>query len=388
MTTPGQTAPDGSFTLGSGPFTQWGQNITESQVKALGMPTINPADPLGSLADLLMRLPLEALQFFQNFITDAVEGTWNTVTGAVNNILGWLVPRDIMVKLAELPGHIHEIFQQLVDALIAILGPIPIVGDVIENLANFLGLTNETAENAQSSADTANAAVALLRADQQGSGTVIKDDFDRDATGDLGTDYHRTASSGSGTWGTDGAGNVHGAEGGSASRNFTDRHITGLEDGSGNPSVKQGMTVVLSTPPRAAGGFGTENAQVELKLRCNDANDTCVMAIIDGPSSVEIGLVVSGVYSRFGASETLTQANGDRWEFIAGTEADDYEFVLLRNDVTVCSRVDGSHVSQLGTGYDHGALGAKFGTVVFFGGTFQTPAPDVQVLTIYDRTPA
>lgn len=152
MTTPGQTAPDGSFQMGSGPFEQWGQNLTETAVRALGVPGVNPADPLGSLADLLMRLPLEALQFFQNFITDAIEGTWNTVTGAVNNILGWLVPREVMVALEEFqaflatlltnPGSvIGTITQDMVDGLEGFISNLQTLGTNFASLATNL-LTN------------------------------------------------------------------------------------------------------------------------------------------------------------------------------------------------------------------------------------------------------
>jgi hypothetical protein len=98
--------------------------------------------------------------------------------------------------------------------------------------------------------------------------------------------------------------------------------------------------------------------------------------------------VISGTYTRLGATVTVPMTNGDMWEFRAGTAADPYELVLLQNNLTVCDRIDSGHNSLHGVGtYDYGATLANAGTTVFFFIVNQAAAPTMQVLTIVDRTP-
>jgi hypothetical protein len=241
-----------------------------------------------------------------------------------------------------------------------------------------------TGENAQYSADTANAGVARLDAQLHSSGTSIVDTFNRAAASNLGGSYDRSMGSGSGAWGTDGTGAVHWTGGGSTSQVCIDRHTTPLLTVTAAPSEYQVAGTVLTSPP-AAGQFG-DNAEIRLTLRMNTAKTTYVVATINN-GFVEIGYVISGTYTRIGATQSVSMANGDGWEFRAGTASDVYEFELLRNGVTVCTRFDSGAVSQKGAGYEYGGLIARAGTYVFFFATFQLEAPDVQILTLFDRIP-
>jgi hypothetical protein len=246
--------------------------------------------------------------------------------------------------------------------------------------------------NAQYSADVANAGVALLNAQLAGAGTVFTDTFNRGAASNLGSDYDRTMGSGSGAWGPDGTGDVVWTIGGSTNQVCLDRI-------SAAPATTktQAISTVLTSPP-GAGQFG-DNARTKLGLRMDAAKTTYVVGIVDA-GLVEIGYVNSGTYTRIGATQSVTQANGDLWEFRAGAKDpttgvyDDYRFELLQNNLTVCARVDGGHSSQAGSAssgwvgtYDYGAIIANAGTVQFGFFTFQLAAPTIQVLTFVDRTP-
>jgi hypothetical protein len=289
-------------------------------------------------------------------------------------------------------GFATAILSSLVDAIVSILGPIPIIGGIVTTLANFLGLTHTTANsatdigtNAQYSADTANAGVALLNAQLAGTGTIFTDTFNRAAASNLGASYDRSMGSGPGTWGPDGSGNVVWAEAGSALQSCLDRVTAAMT------TKYQSIATVLTAKPRL--GNSGADSRIRLALRMNAAKNTFVQATL-GPGTVELGYVNSGTYTRLGAAVTVPMANGDLWEFRAGTAADDYEFVLLQNNLTVCNRLDSSHLSLAGSSpatwvgtYDYGAIIANAGAVVSFFLTFQINAPTIQVLTVADRTP-
>ena len=178
--------PDNAFQWGGvgGDIDNWGQNLTESAVRAMGVPSIDPADPLGSLAALLFRLPLEALQFFREFIPEALEDTWLTVTGAVNNILNWLVPREVMLALAEFqaflatllanPGEvIGEIGQNMVEGLEAAMAQLTALGSNFSALLNDL-LTNPGAVLGDLTQDMVNGLTGAIN----GLNTFIQDVVD------------------------------------------------------------------------------------------------------------------------------------------------------------------------------------------------------------------
>ncbi|WP_066901077.1 hypothetical protein [Mycolicibacterium houstonense] len=106
------TAPDGAYELGGGDFS-FGQNMTESIARSLfEIPDFNALNALTVLPELLLRLPLEALQRFQAFIPDVLDGAFNTVTGAVDAIMGALTnaPRILSAIIQQLNAVLSDIF--------------------------------------------------------------------------------------------------------------------------------------------------------------------------------------------------------------------------------------------------------------------------------------
>ena len=118
------TAPDGAFVIGSG----FGQGYTESLVRSMfevPSPTISSA--LEVMRTELLKLPLEALKFFEPMIPDVLEGAFGTVVSAVDAIMGALTDGPLWLKLAEwkaflsaLVGDADATVQQAVDAIIAV----------------------------------------------------------------------------------------------------------------------------------------------------------------------------------------------------------------------------------------------------------------------------
>lgn len=98
------TPPDGSYQLGGGDY-GYGQNMTEDLARSLfEIPEFNAANALTVLPELLLRLPLEALQRFQSFIPGGSGGAFNTVSGAVEAIMG---------ALTDAPGAVVGVIETL-----------------------------------------------------------------------------------------------------------------------------------------------------------------------------------------------------------------------------------------------------------------------------------
>jgi len=290
----------------------------------------------------------------------------------------------------------QNVYHPIANVLEKVLNLIDIPIDIAESLFHLGGLfgtmhTNTgtaqaTGDDAQYSADTANSGVALLNAKGAGTGTVFTDTFNEAANTNLGANYDRAMGSGSGTWGPDGTGNVVWTAANGTSQTCLDRVTTAMT------TKYQSAAIVLTRPPSA----GHVNAQIALGLRMNAAKTTYAVGVIN-PGSVEVGYVNSGIYTRLGAPVSVAQHSGDLWEFRAGTVTDVYELLLLQNNLTVCDRLDGSHLSQAGSAsttwvgtYDYGALIATAGfnfTFLFIFFPVQIPAPTGQVLTFADRTP-
>lgn len=284
----------------------------------------------------------------------------------------------------------------LVNLIGTFISPLPIIGTAWDTFASFLGVTHTTANtatdignNAQSTAESALALASQTAAQvAAGSNMSYSDGFGRTtdptAQTDLGTDYSRDADSGSGTWGVDGAGNAHATASGATPQEWRDRNTVAVF-----ATDKQAGSVVVSTVPQAAGGFGTYSCRIGISLRENSAGTTSVSAYYDS-GTMYIGYWVSGSYTQLG-SMAITQSNGDLFEFHAGCDPgggyDDYSFECLVGTQKL-SVTDSGHASQkaVGGGYKYGALRARNGTVQFGFFTIQTAAPDVQILNLFDRT--
>lgn len=346
----------------------------------------------------LAQIGVQFIAGFLQKVVEAIVGVFVPGVSAFEQLANWAV--------VQLPALILAPLNALVTILVTVLDSVPVIGppigDAITDLANMFGLMKDTTATAQvtgnvaqSSADTANSGVAALNAHAAGTGTVFIDSFDEPAASNLGANYTRFMSSGSGTWGPDGSGNLVWTPAGATSQICAD-----LVSGAAMVTKYQSITVVLTTPPAATHTFGCVNSSIDLVLRSDIAGATFVSAHVDGQGVVWIGYVNSGGgFNQLGAQVTLTgMANGDIFEFRAGVATggvtEDYQFDLLQNGLTVISRTDSSHLSLNGSApstwvgtYDYAAYQVTAGTDVAFFLTAQMSAPTTQILTVADRTP-
>lgn len=312
-------------------------------------------------------------------ITNFLDLLVNAITGGVGGLSG--ISTFLTARWNDLT-HAFDLIQQIIDKIVnAVTGGLsagnPISG-VFDAIAGLLGI----GKNAQSSADTANTQIALLNAAAAAGGVPggisITDDFNRPSAIGLGADYDQAyLGSGSGTQGTDGAGNAHWTASGFFQRQSMNRYQT-----TALATDTQMASFVLPWP--CSRNFNTNTVMyVELRLRMNAAQDTYVTAGIF-PGYVEIGYWVAGVYTRLGAQETVAMANGDLWEFRAGVGANARQFRLLRNGLTVCDRIESGTTSVIDPANRYVGFAASAGVDFFF--IFaQIPAPDIAVFSAADR---
>lgn len=328
----------------------------------------------------LAQIGVQFIAGFLQKVVEAIVGVFVPGVSAFEQLANWAV--------VQLPALILAPLNALVTILVTVLDSVPVIGppigDAITDLANMFGLMKTTTATAQTTANTSAVGVAVIAAQLAGGGTNFSDTFDEAASGAPVGPYDRIMGSGSGTWGPNGSGSLVWTAAGSASQACFDRVTTSIVDSSSAVSLASGISVVLTNPPQAG---SVSNSRVALLLRCNAANDTYVQATIDS-GLVQISYTVAGAFTAMGATVSVAMNAGDTWEFRAGEHGvDDWQFNLLQNGLTVCSRTDSGHASQLGTGYDNGALTVVAGVNVAFFVTSQIPAPSVEVLNIFDRTP-
>lgn len=276
-------------------------------------------------------------------------------------------------------GFAEAILYSLIGAIVALIGPIPIIGTIVQNLANFLGLTHTTANSAQGSANTANSEIVTLKArlDAGTSGALITDTFDRASASTLGASWTQTYESGSGTLGTDGSGAAHWAAAGGGSR-----FCTAVYNATTLGTDIQKAQIVLNT--EMLNYF--VKPEVWLCLRMDSTGDNYVTGMIY-EGACEIGYVLSGSYTRIGSAASIDSTPGDLWEFDAGTATSNYEFVLVQNGFTVCTQIDSGPSSLLGASYRHAGLVVRAGAQVVGFASQQRGHPDIAVFTATDYTP-
>lgn len=109
------TAPDGAYEIGGGDY-HFGQDVTEEMVRSLfEVPDFTAANALTVLPQLLLRLPLDALKRFEDFLPGPVAGAFDTVAGAVEAIMG---------ALTDAPRVVPQIIQILNEVLSDLFGGI------------------------------------------------------------------------------------------------------------------------------------------------------------------------------------------------------------------------------------------------------------------------
>jgi hypothetical protein len=359
--------------------------MTEPQPPQGDFPQVHPSgteQTAFTRPDFLLNLP--------NFIAQFIEKIVGLVVQA---IVGIFIPGGAGSAFAQLqnwatallPAQILQPLQDLVDALITLLGHIPIIGPVITQLADIFGFLSDNTTVAQDSANNANAEIAALKAgiDAGTSGALITDTFDGAANtsaNGLGANWDQTYDSGSGTYGRDGAGAAHWTNAGTNSQTCLARYSALAL----NTNYQIARFVLATAMPNYF-----VNPEMSLLLRMNSAKTAYVEGrIFNG--SCEIGYVVGGSYTRFGATVGITSSNGDLWELRAGTgtTADlPYTFVLLQNGVTVCTRTDTGHVSQLGGSYLFSGMRVKAGAQVVGFASAQKGPSNNAVFTATDYVP-
>lgn len=110
----------------------------------------------------------------------------------------------------------------------------------------------------------------------------------------------------------------------------------------------QVVTVVMPLAVQAPPLLG-QKSHLRLLGRVNSALDTYVYAQITD-DEVELGYSVSGSETVWASTSTATQ-DGDVWDWLVGTGANNYYFRLRRNGIVVLDYDDTANSSQKGSGY-------------------------------------
>jgi len=225
---------------------------------------------------------------------------------------------------------------------VSLLDPFGLLRAWADDLVQQANDAYNGAANAQASANYANMQLLIqlgtdLASDVPG-GVALTEQFNGAAASDFGANFVRvSAGAGAGVYGPNGSGHAVWTKSGGQVRDHHDRHVTPLT------TRYQLVVALMSAPPQPP--FGGGQAYNMLRGRVNAAQDTYVYAAIFD-NMVQIGCVVSGTGTLFN-QVALTPATGDVWAFYLGTDDDDREFVLKRNDIVIWSGVDSGAVSQV-----------------------------------------
>jgi hypothetical protein len=216
---------------------------------------------------------------------------------------------------------------------------------IAEAQANYIAAT--TAQNA---ANYANAQLTALLVTDVSGGVSINSSFDGSAAASLGGSWTQIyGGPGGGALGIDGQGNAVWYKSGGFYRASSAHYNTPLAT-----DYQRGRIVLATVPEHASFGSNPLNS---ILLRTNAALDTFVYAELSD-SGVTIGCVVSGAVTIL-QPLTCTVANGDTWDFYAGTEIDAREFIIKRNGVEQIRVTDSSAISQLGSSYLYAGMSAQ-----------------------------
>ena len=250
-------------------------------------------------------------------------------------------------------------YQLLADVLLALSG-IEIFG-----VAVFSGLSAwaqelqqkaqdayDSAFNAQGSANYANAQLILLFGDGLASdsgGTAVSALFNGAAATTLSGFTRTGVGPGAGSFGPSGSGAAKWYRSGGNARMLVDRYNTPLT------TDYQSVQLILATRPQTPNILGAE-AYNWLFARSNSAADTFVYARI-GYNKLKVGCYVSGTDTTMPTagstpqSISLTANPGDVFQLIVGTDNDDYEIIVKRNDIIVWQDIDNTNVTSMGGSY-------------------------------------
>jgi hypothetical protein len=202
-------------------------------------------------------------------------------------------------------------------------------------------------------------------------GSGLSDTFDgASATVLPSANWEQTYSgSGGGTSGLNGSGAAEWKTSGASTRTCLNRFKTPLTTDTQLVAVTLNSNLGTST-------IGN-NPEVRIQGRMNSTHDTYVEARFNR-GSAEIGYVVSGTYTRLGATQSVSGNTAGTWQLKLGTVSSSREFVLLLNNVTVMTRTDSGASSQMGSSYWYSGFSQVAG-VQWLGGIvfFQMAPPDI-----------
>jgi hypothetical protein len=273
-----------------------------------------------------------------------------------------LIPRDILAQA-----------QTIVDAFANIN---PVVGGLGEQVWNSINGLLGIGNTAQGSANLANSEVAVIKStlESMASGGISgSDTFDRALASTLGSSYSQVGfGGGGGTYGTNGLGQASWDASGSSERSFVNiRNDVAF-------TTKYQVCTLLLTEKVKSGG----NRSVWMVPRCDSAGNNFVYARVHD-DIVEVGAYYSGAFHWWDEVE-YDNADGERWDFWAGTSASDRQYVVKRNNVTILT------VNEPGTSsgidpatYNRPAFAVTAGASAFFAP--QSVPPDIDVFTWADR---
>ena len=151
MTSPGATAPDGSFVVGGsdGKFDHWGQNLDMDDLYRMmvgpiiaGIPTLQ--DALDGFEDILRLMPLNVLQGMQPFFLGTTPAEFATKDLAIATIIGCLKLKEVVLTVEAFQKFLDTMFKplkdafdQLIQGLWTILGGVGTGANVTALLALF-----------------------------------------------------------------------------------------------------------------------------------------------------------------------------------------------------------------------------------------------------------
>lgn len=244
---------------------------------------------------------------------------------------------------------------------------------VDDALANY-----QSAMNAQGSANYANSQLSILTGGALASnvtgGVAVSDTFTGASANNFGGSWIRTSDGpGAGHVGPNGSGQGVWKKSGGLWRRHFDRHITQLA------TDYQAGFVVISQPAEAP-SFGSD-AYTYLLLRMQD-DQTFVYCRI-GRSDVQVGKRAGGTWDDWD-TVAVTVNVGDQFAFVAGTDADDRQFLVRQNGITRIDHTDSSS-SAMGASYRYVGIASQCAERNFL--TDQTRPAELDVWSAADRLP-
>lgn len=225
----------------------------------------------------------------------------------------------------------------ITDAFEGITDPLGTVAEALESWGSNINGKWRDIINAKDAADYANAQLAV-------STRPIVDLFDGASgalSGDWTVDYLEPLAGGQVR--QDGNGNCWWSGFG-----FAPRTAQCLFDTLVTTTDIQVVTVVMPLAVQDPPLLG-QRSHLRLIARLDAGFDNYVYAEITN-DTVELGCVVGGSETVWATSSTATQ-DGDVWDFLVGTSANNYYFRLKRNGIVVLDYDDTGTVSQMGASY-------------------------------------